>query len=165
MSIKPHKSRNAGVHERERERDRVRERVTVSSKSSVGHSTRGSHQSRLKKPVWYHMRELQGNAQSWDAGCWMTLRFSFNRISFILSLLHRKWWICVYRKVPFILTKYTSGWTKNGHKFISLLWNLPPDTSRTAYLVWSRFSAKRLTAWKFQTVEKLQKGFGAHRLN
>lgn len=64
----------------------------------------------------------------------MTFWFSFNRISFILSLLHRKWWIRVYRKVPFILTKYTSELTKNGHKFISVLWNRTSDTS--SWQIW-----------------------------
>lgn len=44
----------------------------------------------------------------------------FQQNLFYLSLLHRKWWIRVYRKVPFILTKYTYERTENGHKFISL---------------------------------------------
>lgn len=58
----------------------VRE-FTVNGSQSSCRSQHWVHIRTAFKKVWYHIRELQGNTQSWDAGCQKTLRFSFNRIS------------------------------------------------------------------------------------
>lgn len=54
---------------------------------------------------------------------------------------------CVYRKVPFTLTKYTFEVTKNGHKFTPSLRNSPADLDPitcvfTALLLVTRLSSR-----------------------
>lgn len=69
-----------------------------------------------KWKVLYHFKvcykEIQPhtirNAPSWYAGCWSRLHFVQQNLFYFVFELHRKSWIRLYRKVPFILTKYIS---------------------------------------------------------
>lgn len=96
------------VWERERE-------FTVNHNNIICRSPFTPEQISVKSgTTWEGCRETEtGRTDSHTTQDVDSLGFSFNRISFILSLLHRKWWIRVWRgKIPFILTKHTFEWTK-----------------------------------------------------